>query len=72
MYVSNTGDMVSSNLCYKDGPQLTSLNFTTTCFTSGRYVTLYNARLNGVVYPEEYQLSNVYTEVCEVIVFSGK
>lgn len=28
----------------------------------------YNERQNGVVYPDGYQLSTMYTELCEVIV----
>ena len=60
--------MDNSSLCYKDGPQLPSLNFTTTCITSGRYVTFYNERLKEVSYPEGYELVSVYTELCEVIV----
>ncbi|XP_078329582.1 receptor-type tyrosine-protein phosphatase epsilon-like [Crassostrea virginica] len=67
LFVSNNGSMESSFLCYKDGLKLPSLNFTTTCFTFGRYVTFYNERLDGVAYPEGYQLT-VYTELCEVIV----
>ena len=67
LYVSNTGVMDHSSLCYKDGPDLPPLNFTTTCLTSGRYVTFYNERLDGVAYPEGYQLV-VHTEICEIIV----
>ena len=63
--------MDSSSLCYKDGPQLPPLNFTTTCISSGRYVIFFNERLNGVTYPEEYEFENVYTELCEVTV-NGK
>ena len=65
--VSNNGSINNSYLCYKDGPQLPPLNFTTTCFTSGCYVTFYNERLKGATYPEEYQ-ETAYTELCEVIV----
>ena len=60
--------MDSSSLCYKDGPQLPPLNFTTNCFTSGRYVIFYNERRSEVKYPEEYQTAAVYSELCEVIV----
>ena len=60
--------MDNSSLCYKDGPQLPSLNFSTTCITSGRYVIFYNERLDGTTYPENYQTVSVYTELCEVIV----
>lgn len=54
LYVSTTGDIRSSTLCYKNGPQLPSLNFTTTCREHGRYVIFYNERLNEVSYPEGY------------------
>lgn len=68
LYVSNTGSIDSSSLCYKDGPQLPSLNFTTTCITSGRYVTFYNDRTSVITYPEGYEIVNVFTELCEVTV----
>nr|XP_022311777.1 multiple epidermal growth factor-like domains protein 10 [Crassostrea virginica] len=69
LYISNTGDMTSSSLCYKDGPALPPLNFTTKCTLSGRYVIFYNERLDGVTYPEGYEVfANVYTELCEVTV----
>lgn len=73
LYVSNT-DVAStvgiqgSTLCYKNGPQLPPLNFTTTCITYGRYVIFYNERLDGVMYPAVYESVNVITELCEVIV----
>lgn len=66
--MSKTGDIQDSTPCYKDGPQLPPLNFTTECIESGRYVIFYNERLNGVTYPIGYELNNVYTELCEVIV----
>lgn len=68
LYVSNTGDIKGSTLCYKDGPQLPPLNFSTTCTEYGRYVIFYNERKDGVLYPAQYQLNNVNTELCEVIV----
>lgn len=68
IFVSNTGDKQGATLCYKDGPQLPPLNFTTTCPEYGRYVIFYNERLDGVIYPDGYQLANAYTELCEVIV----
>ena len=70
LYISNTGDRDSSSLCYKDGPALPPLNFMTTCTSSGRYVTFYNERHDGVTYPAGYE-GNVYTELCEVTV-NGK
>lgn len=69
LYVSAYDDgLKSSSLCYKDGPQLPPLNFTTFCLKPGRYVTFYNERLDGVRYPKGYQLHSVFTELCEVIV----
>lgn len=69
LYVStDDGELQSSSLCYKDGPKLPPLNFTTVCIKSGRYVTFYNKRLDGVRYPEGYELVNVFTELCEVVV----
>lgn len=64
--MSNTGDIQSSS--YKDGPLLPSLNFTTVCATFGRYGIFYNERLAGVTYPTGFELYNVYTELCEVVV----
>ncbi|XP_078330759.1 receptor-type tyrosine-protein phosphatase kappa-like [Crassostrea virginica] len=70
LYISNTGDRASSSLCYKDGPELPPLNFTTTCTLSGRYVIFYNERIDGVTYPARYEVDSlVYTELCEVIVY---
>ena len=69
LYISNTGDRDSSSLCYKDGPALPPLNFTTTCAISGRYVIFYNERLDGVTYPAGYEVDTyLYTELCEVTV----
>nr|XP_022312538.1 multiple epidermal growth factor-like domains protein 10 isoform X2 [Crassostrea virginica] len=69
LYISNTGNMDSSSLCYKDGPELPPLNFSTECTLSGRYVIFYNERLDGVAYPVGYEVvAIVYTELCEVIV----
>ena len=68
IYVSSNGTRDNSSLCYKDGPKLPALNFTTTCITSGRYVIFYNERLTGVTYPDGYVADSVYTEICEVIV----
>lgn len=68
MYVSNNGGIEGSNMCYKDETQLPPLNFTTTCTVYGRYVIFYNERIEGVRYPDGYQLSIAYTELCEVTV----
>ena len=69
LYISNSGDtsnLDNSSLCYKDGPQLPPLNFTTNCIKSGRYVIFYNERLDDVGYPASFVTLNVYTELCEV------
>lgn len=67
LYVSDSdADMKSSNLCYNDTPLLPPLNFTTICLKQGRYIIYYNERLPGATYPTEYELKNVYTELCEV------
>ena len=68
VYVSMDESRDVSSLCYKDGPVLPHLNFTTHCFTYGRYVIFFNERHGGVKYPDGYQLTSVYTELCEVIV----
>ncbi|XP_078329594.1 uncharacterized protein LOC144617738 isoform X1 [Crassostrea virginica] len=67
IYVSTNGTRDNSSLCFKDGPKLPPLNFTTNCITSGRYVDFYNERLHGVTYPDGYAYV-VFTELCEVIV----
>lgn len=66
--MSNNGVRNASTRCYKNGSELPRLNFTTTCTEYGRYVIFYNERLKGVTYPIEYELSNVYNELCEVTV----
>eukprot|EP00105_Crassostrea_gigas_P039840 XP_019923988.1 PREDICTED: multiple epidermal growth factor-like domains protein 10 [Crassostrea gigas] len=66
--VSSIAYIKGSTLCYKDGPQLPTLNFTTICTQFGRYVIFYNERLKEVKYPDAYQLTNVVTELCEVTV----
>ena len=69
LYISASGNITGSVRCYKDGPQLPPLNFTTTCFTTGRYAIFYNERLDGVTYPGTYQTSHAVTmELCEVVV----
>lgn len=68
LYVSNTGDIQGSTLCYKNGPHLPPLNFTTTCTQYGRFVIIHNERLGGVIYPEGYEIGNVVAELCEVVV----
>lgn len=66
--VSTDSDIRSSTLCYKDGTQLPPLNITITCSEYGRYVIFYNERLDENIYPKGYELVNVVTELCEVIV----
>lgn len=67
--VSSAANITNSILCYKNGPQLPTLNFTTTCLQYGRYVIFYNERLGGVTYPSNYEVSNnVFMELCEVTV----
>lgn len=68
LYISNTINIKGSTLCYKDGHQLPPLNFTITCKEHGRYVIFYNERLAKVTYPEGYEVTNVITELCEVVV----
>ena len=63
LYISNTGDMERSSLCYKDGPELPPLNFTTKCTLFGLYVIFYNELLDGVTYPAGNELvTNVYKD----------
>lgn len=68
LFVSNTTDMNEGHLCYKDGPELPPLDFNTTCITHGRFVIFYNERLDRIKYPDNYQVSPVFTELCEVTV----
>uniref|UniRef100_K1RI85 Multiple epidermal growth factor-like domains 10 n=1 Tax=Magallana gigas TaxID=29159 RepID=K1RI85_MAGGI len=61
----------NSTLCYKDGPLLPFLHFTTTtCAMIGRYVTFYNERFDKQTFPAEYEVYNVFTELCEVFIFA--
>lgn len=55
-------------MCYKDGLHLPPLDFSTVCIERGRYVIFYNERLDGAIYPDGYELLNVYIEICEVII----
>lgn len=68
LHVSVNEYIPGSKLCYKNVSQVPPLNFTTTCRTYGRYIIYYNERLHGVTYPSFYEIDNVYTELCEVIV----
>lgn len=49
-------------------PSVTAHNFTTTCTDHRLYVIFYNERVDRVTYPTGYELHNVFTELCEVIV----
>ncbi|XP_078327535.1 receptor-type tyrosine-protein phosphatase alpha-like isoform X3 [Crassostrea virginica] len=69
LHVSNNNEIDGDSLCYKDGPELPSLNFTRACARSGRYIIIYNDRLTSGGYPSGYQLANVFTELCEVFVY---
>ena len=72
LFVSNDGNINGSFLCYKDSTSFPTLNFTTNCIFSGRYVIFYNERLDGVTYPAEYEVSgSILMELCEVNV-NGK
>lgn len=72
LYVSNTTVMIPSGvLCYKDGPELPPLDFNINCLTHGRFIIFYNERKDGINYPINYQIRNVYMELCEVYV-SGR
>lgn len=68
LYVSNNGIIEHSTLCYKNSINVPPLNFTTNCTKYNRYVIFYNERLDGVQYPEGYEVTNVFTELCDVIV----
>ncbi|XP_061170687.1 multiple epidermal growth factor-like domains protein 11 [Saccostrea echinata] len=66
LFLSNTPHKEDGHLCYKNSLPLPPLDFNTTCIGYGRYVIYYNERLDGVTYPEGYQIQNAYTELCEV------
>lgn len=68
LFVSNTTHRQNESLCYKDGEGIPSLDFNTTCTKHGRYVIFYNERLVGTTYPQGYEDSSVFTELCEVTV----
>lgn len=68
LFVSKSGVIQGSTLCYKNNSQLPTLNFTATCPVYGRYVIYYNERLDIVTYPSGYELFVVSTEICEIIV----
>lgn len=67
LFVSNSSTP-SGFLCYKSGNELPPLNFNTNCTTHGRYVIFYNERSDRIPYPSGYELSPVFTELCEVTV----
>ncbi|XP_061185212.1 protein jagged-1b-like [Saccostrea echinata] len=67
LYLSKSENRDNNSLCYKDGPELPPLKFSTICAGYGRYVIFYNERLDGVNYPNGYE-RQAYTDLCEVIV----
>ncbi|XP_061170693.1 receptor-type tyrosine-protein phosphatase epsilon-like [Saccostrea echinata] len=67
LYLSNSTKKQDGYMCYKDGPELPPLNFTSNCIGYGRYVIYYNERLSGVTYPKEYEMQS-YSQLCEVVV----
>ena len=71
LFVSKTGSIENSSLCYKDGPILPSLNLTIFCNSNGRYIIFYNERLLEVSYSVEYDVSFALTELCEVNVYGN-
>lgn len=68
LYVSNTTDLHSGYLCYKDGPELPPLDFNITCLTNGHYIIFYNERRDEITYPGGYETGSVFMELCEVFV----
>ncbi|XP_056019836.1 protein draper-like [Ostrea edulis] len=72
LYVSNTTIKEDGYLCYKNGQELPTLDFSTPCVKHGRYVIFYNERLDGTTYPTGYETVGVYTELCEVTVTGCK
>ncbi|XP_062573997.1 uncharacterized protein LOC134235845 [Saccostrea cucullata] len=66
LYISTTPEKEDGHLCYNNTLTLPSLEFNTTCIGHGRYVIYYNERLDGVTYPEGYQIQSSFTELCEV------
>ncbi|XP_056019837.1 multiple epidermal growth factor-like domains protein 11 [Ostrea edulis] len=72
LYISNTTIKENGYLCYKNGQELPTLDFSTTCVKHGRYVIFYNERLDGTAYSTGYETNIVYTELCEVNVTGCK
>lgn len=66
--VKSPDDIKKTTLCYKDGPEVPPLNLTKKCLGNGRYVIFYNERMEKIDYPREYEVTNAFTELCEVIV----
>lgn len=46
----------------------TTPEFTTLCTEFGRSIIFYNERLDIATYPTGYEVTNVFTELCEVVV----
>ena len=69
VYVSDTPDWKSGTLCYEhDINETVGNNVSIGCFTTGRYVTIYNSR-NGSL--NSMQSSFAYINICELNV-TGK
>ncbi|XP_062573675.1 multiple epidermal growth factor-like domains protein 10 [Saccostrea cucullata] len=65
LFLTNTKNLVDGILCYKDGPELPPLDFSTTCIGYGRFFIFYNERFSGKIYPEGYT-ADIVNELCEV------
>ena len=71
LYISNTTDKSQGTLCYKDSnytintiPPVVNI----TCPVHGQYVIVYNERLTGVSYPQDYY-PYALNLLCEVEVY---
>ncbi|XP_062593912.1 multiple epidermal growth factor-like domains protein 10 isoform X2 [Saccostrea cucullata] len=67
LFLSNSKSKENGWMCYKDGPELPPLNFSTDCIGHGRYVIYYNERMDGETYPDGYETIS-FNFLCEVIV----
>lgn len=47
---------------------ITAVEYNKPCTEYGRYVIFYNERLDKNIYPTGYEVVNVVTELCEVVV----
>ncbi|XP_062599379.1 uncharacterized protein LOC134260868 [Saccostrea cucullata] len=67
LFLSNSTSKENGWMCYKDGPELPPLNFSTNCIGHGRYVIYYNERIDDETYPDGYETQS-FNFLCEVIV----